>query len=633
MKFKRIFPQDGHQLLDGGLNSKFEKSLIEDNESPDCKNVEFTNGAVGTRPGISKVNTAAVGSFVCDGLYTRHGSTSTQTMVGFWGGSAWEMATSTFSTISSAQSIFTAGIRVAGAEYENHIFFGNGGVIPYKYNGTDWTRHGVYPATTTMTAATAPTGTGLTGAYSYKMTFVNSQSAESDVNPVSNTLTAANENIRLTSIPVAPQSHGVSSRRLYRTAAGGSTYKRLATIADNTTTTYDDAIADASLGANAPTDNGVPTKYSAIIYHQDRLFFNDPSEPNMVKWTNLGEPYTHAVASNFKPVGDATADIVRGFAVDNNNLIVFCDRTITIAFMDSTAPADWKWVVSRSAYGSKSTFGSFRYNDKTGFPAMQANKFVGIAALSGDMVEPSVTSLETATVGSLMKSERIETDMFSVQESYVGNISSITFKNKAYISVTYSSGQTTNNRVYCLDFSLSNLKKRQQEAWAPLTGITAAQFTEYNGSLYYGDSLATGFVYQMLSATYTDVSTAIDSYFWTKEFSGLDQDTNMVKDHRFARILVDKAGAYNMNFTFRVDSDRGDGNTTVIDLDPGGSLWGVMEWGADTWGGGTHQEEVTIPLGGIRGKRIQFKFSNQNTAAQRFKVHRISYDYNIVGPR
>lgn len=632
MNYKRIFPENGAQLLDGGLNSKFEKSLIENNESPDCLNVEFSNGAVGTRLGTQKLNTAAVGSFVCDGLYTRENNTGAETMVAFYGGSGWTLAGTSFSTLASAQSVFTAGIRVAAAQYQGHMFVGNGGVIPYKYNGTDFTRHGVYPATSTMTAATAPTGVALTGSYSYKMTYVNSQSVEGDVNPVSNTLSVTTQDIRLTNIPTAPQSFGVASRRLYRTTNAGTSYKRVATIADNTTTTYDDAIADGALGATAPTDNGVPPKYSAIIYHQNRMFMNDPSSPNYVWYSNLNEPYTVA-STNFQRVGDNTTDIVKGFAVDNNNLIVFGERSVTIGFMDSTDPTAWKWITSRSPFGSKSPFSYFRYNDKTGFAAVQNDKFVGIAALSGDAVEPSVTTLETATVGSQLKSERIETDMFEVQESYLGNVSSIVYKNKAYISVTYGSSNLTNNRIYVLDFSLSNLKKGQKEAWAPWTGLNAAQFTIYAGSLYYGTSTATGFVYKMNHSAYSDDGTAINSYYWTKEYSGAKGETSLQKDFRWTNLLVDNAGNYYMNFTYKVDSDRGDGTTLTINLTPGGSLWGVMVWGTDPWGGGTHQAEVRKYLANSRGKRIQYKFSNQNTINQRFKVHYLNYVYNLKGIR
>jgi uncharacterized phiE125 gp8 family phage protein len=62
-----------------------------------------------------------------------------------------------------------------------------------------------------------------------------------------------NGKVLVSGIPLGGAS--VTARKLYRTAAGGSTYLLLATIADNTTTTYTDNIADASLGAGAPTTN------------------------------------------------------------------------------------------------------------------------------------------------------------------------------------------------------------------------------------------------------------------------------------------------------------------------------------------------------------------------------------------
>jgi hypothetical protein len=45
---------------------------------------------------------------------------------------------------------------------------------------------------------------------------------------------------------------GVTARNIYRTAAGGSQLKRVATLANNSDTTYIDSLPDASLGANAP---------------------------------------------------------------------------------------------------------------------------------------------------------------------------------------------------------------------------------------------------------------------------------------------------------------------------------------------------------------------------------------------
>ena len=55
---------------------------------------------------------------------------------------------------------------------------------------------------------------------------------------------------------------------------------------DNSTTTYDDAIADTALGAAAPTDQGQPPNYSVCIYHAGRLFVIDPSDKLVKYWLN-----------------------------------------------------------------------------------------------------------------------------------------------------------------------------------------------------------------------------------------------------------------------------------------------------------------------------------------------------------
>lgn len=629
--FSRVYPPAQRQLLDGGLNNKFEKSIIEGNESPDCLNVVFSNGKVSTRGGTSKLNTTSVGSFVCDGIYTRHNNANAETMTVWFNGTHYTLGTTTFTTTPSGQSVFTAGIRVASAQYENHIFYGNGGSIPYKYNGTDFTRHGVYEPTTTSTVASQATGS-LTGPYSYKVTFVNSQSVESDVGPVSNTFTAASATLRLTSIPVAAQSWGINARRIYRTETAGSTYLRLTTLNDNTTTQYDDNNLDATLGVEAPTDNGVPPLYNACVYHSNRLFMNDPANPNFVWYSELANPYTVA-STNFIRAGDNTSDIVKGFGVYENHLYVYCENSVWLIYMNSTDPDEWTLLKTKSAYGSKSPFGMFNFGYKQMFPAVQNDKFVGFVALQGVNVDPTVSVLSGGAAGSEISSDKIEPSIFDVSESMVGNISSLVYKNQAWIAVTSGSGNLTNNKIFLFDFSISNVAKDQKFSWAPFDGIAPAQFAVYGGNIYYGSATANGFVYQADTSTYADSGVAIDSYFWTKEFSGLDTDFNLQKDFRYLNILVDKLGDYSMDINYKVDSDIGDGNLVTLSLNPGGSLWGTMEWGTDSWGGGTEQSEHRLYLANARGKRIQFKFSNQETINQGFGVHGLNFRYNIKGYR
>jgi hypothetical protein len=629
---KEISPPKGRYLFDGGLNSKFERTIIGDNESPDCLNVVFSNGAVETREGVSKLNTTTVGAYQCDGLYVRHGNTGSQTMVAFIGGSAYSLATTTFVTISSAQSVFTAGVRVGCAEYQQHLFIGNGGVIPYKLNGTDFTRHGVYPPTTTSTVASQAAGT-LTGEYRYKVTYVNSQLVESDIGPVTATFTAAAATLRLSAIPVAPQSFGISARKVYRNStAATSTYKLLTTLNDNTTTTFDDNLADATLGANAPTDHGVPPKYSWCLYHRDRLFCDDPANPNFVWYSDLEEPYTFG-AANFRLFGDNAQNVLRAGAVMGEHVVLFGDRSIDMIYMADTDDANWQSIRVKSMYGCKSPFGIVPYENGLLFPAIYNGNFVGFAHLIGDALVPSATLLTVANAGSDLLSNKVEPDMLNVLDSAVAEISGIVSKNIAYFSVPYGGTATENNRIYIFDFSITDLSKKTPYSWAPWSGLYAAQFTDYNGTVYYGDGRATGYFYRMNNGLSRDDTAAIDSYYWTKEFGGNPGDFNFHKDFRYANALIELPGAYRMNVTTRVDSDLGSGNTQAISVDPGGSIWGTANFGIDSWGGGNGQKEVRIDLGTSAGKRIQFKFDNQNTINQRFKVHGLNFLSNVKGFR
>lgn len=114
------------------------------------------------------------------------------------------------------------------------------------------------PTPDALTAALAGSGAGNVedGAHGYKVTFVTSEGESLPSSAVSVTVAdkTTNGKVALSAIPISKLSD-VTSRKVYRTVAGGSTYKLLATISDNTTTTYTDNIADASLGADSPTVN------------------------------------------------------------------------------------------------------------------------------------------------------------------------------------------------------------------------------------------------------------------------------------------------------------------------------------------------------------------------------------------
>jgi len=128
---------------------------------------------------------------------------------------------------------------------------------------------GITPPTTTLTASSGVAGI-LTGAYRYRVTYRNYQGFESNSSSASATETMSSEKCELTDIPRSSDPQ-VVERRIYRTEAGGTVYKFLTTIEDNSLTTYSDNISDASLGATLETDHDVPEVFSEVHSHKSLL--------------------------------------------------------------------------------------------------------------------------------------------------------------------------------------------------------------------------------------------------------------------------------------------------------------------------------------------------------------------------
>lgn len=116
------------------------------------------------------------------------------------------------------------------------------------------------------TVANGAAGTNLleAGVYKWKVTFATAE-GETEAGTASAPLTVdpvAELPPALSAVPTdATAGVTVTARKIYRTEVGGSVYKLSGTIADNTTTTYTDNVADASLTTTAPaTNSAVPMK-------------------------------------------------------------------------------------------------------------------------------------------------------------------------------------------------------------------------------------------------------------------------------------------------------------------------------------------------------------------------------------
>jgi hypothetical protein len=125
-----------------------------------------------------------------------------------------------------------------------------------------------------VTGTTTPTGNIYVATVSNNTstTFANLQAGVNEFlydshgqfGPTSNTATV-NENhntVTVSSIPLGDAT--VTSRKLYRRFNSAGTFNLVTTLADNTTTSYIDAIANASLGAAAPSSNTTTSRRASV---------------------------------------------------------------------------------------------------------------------------------------------------------------------------------------------------------------------------------------------------------------------------------------------------------------------------------------------------------------------------------
>lgn len=124
------------------------------------------------------------------------------------------------------------------------------------------------------------------GAHNYLITFVTGD-GETDAGAVSAAVTiidkTINGQVSLSNIQIGGAN--VIARKIYRTSAGGTTYRLLATLSDNITTVYVDNSADASLGAGAPSANTTQDPYLNTLINVARLTCEDYTKRKFITQT------------------------------------------------------------------------------------------------------------------------------------------------------------------------------------------------------------------------------------------------------------------------------------------------------------------------------------------------------------
>ncbi len=165
--------------------------------------------------------------------------------------------------------------------------------------GIVWDRFVTYDKGAPVAAEGSAGSVFATGAlYKYKITFITKYGLESNGSPESRIiqLTAARGNINLTSIPTSSDPQ-VIARRIYRTVNEGEIFLPVATIDNNSDTTYSDTTNDTSLGQTSPplegdvSDDNSPPPQAGIVKKWKRTIFlaGMPDRPDVIVWSDDDE--------------------------------------------------------------------------------------------------------------------------------------------------------------------------------------------------------------------------------------------------------------------------------------------------------------------------------------------------------
>ncbi len=137
--------------------------------------------------------------------------------------------------------------------------------------------------------------------------------------------------VNLTSIPVSSDAQVTAAgggRKLYRTTLGGSKFYWLATIYNNTTTTFTDNIPDLALGAELEEDRDVAPNGKFSAWWDERLWI---SGDDIIYYSDIIYPEHFDISDRYVTVqrGDASDEITQ-LVPYKDSLYVFRKRSIYV---------------------------------------------------------------------------------------------------------------------------------------------------------------------------------------------------------------------------------------------------------------------------------------------------------------
>lgn len=352
------------------------------------------------------------------------------------------------------------------------------------------------------TGFTAGTSTvafgGISGTYSYKITFVDNQGEESDASNESNAVVLTGTAGTITGIQLGDGR--TTARNIYRKGGTLTSHYLVGTLQDNNATTFlDNVNTDIQALANGVILAGdVPGDYANTRFnlalsgainapsglgrfptlHYDRIFWINPNKTNQLFWSKPLNGFAYP-SVNFINVGDSKP-ITRHVSIFGELIIIKTDGIWRLTGTDETS---FDLTPTPSAVGTDEPFTVVALPDKILF----ANRW-GKWVFNGYTSQPFTTKLDLW----FKQEDRTGTSLFGVNGFHPPEVASTTVplvfesvgnSEKEYFAYA-EAGQAANNAVVVSDLKHGNITKRQLGTPLPLS----LAIDPVTGFVYVGDN-------------------------------------------------------------------------------------------------------------------------------------------------
>ena len=613
--------------LGGGRNTKDSNTLINDIEAVDIENFDFEErGAIKKVNGSYKLNTTKVADAPINSLYEAIKSDGTSHLLAFCGTGIY-VSTDGGATFSLLKDGFEANKKWSCYTYADNVIMVNGFDSNQIYDFTAVRDMGLTAPSSAPSVGVGAAGS-LTGDYYYRVSFVY-KGSESNASTASSKVSPASQKVNLTNIPIGGS--GCTQRKLYRTKAGGLVYYELATINDNTTTTYEDNDVDDLLSWKiAPTNNTPPPTAKFVIEKNERILYIMPDSSDFY-YSELYKPEL-SKGTSYRTVGADDGGMLMGAATYEGNIYFYKAKKITdsggtyyvghktyqLSGTDPD-PESGNWVISPSnnAVGGIA-FDTIDYSisetlclDDDGLYSLQRNRL-----------------LATVVVDTITLSNKIEPDFKKFNKYYLHNASGRVFDHKYYLAVP-GEGRTTNTEIHVLDFRAVETKNGWAPAWTKIRGPVINCFSVFRNKLVYGTN--DGYVCEFDENSIYFDGQEIQAFFDSKYYDAGIFDA--LKFFKLLDINIKASGIW--SFTVVVYVQKGNNiisHTFVKSNSPSVSqhpLFGKSLFSKFTFGSGSTTSNVVSSqkvriklgfLGELIKVRIQNVYANRSFAIQGFRI-------------